>query len=62
MGLRGYSLIRLMIITVFLPAYCLLGYNNAVFGGLLSLESFVEQFPTIDTIHTTGSKSENARI
>lgn len=52
-----------MIITVVLPAYCLLGYNNAVIGGLLSLESFVEQFPSIDTVHTTGStKSENARV
>ncbi|CZR57487.1 related to MFS sugar transporter [Phialocephala subalpina] len=31
--------------------------------GLLSLESFVEHFPTIDTVHTIGStKSENARI
>ncbi|PVH72316.1 general substrate transporter [Cadophora sp. DSE1049] len=33
------------------------------FGGLLSLPSFVEQFPRIDTVSTTGSKeSENARI
>jgi hypothetical protein len=62
-GLRGQSLIRFIIITVVLPAYCLLRYNNAVFGGLLSLESFVEQFPTIDTVHTTRStQSENARI
>ncbi len=63
LGLRGNGLINLMIITVVLPAYCLLGYNSTVVGGLLSLESFVTQFPRIDTVHTTGSKqAENARI
>jgi len=62
-GLRGQSLIRLMIITVVCPAYCLLGYNNAVVGGLLTLDSFVGTFPQIDTVHTTGShQAENARI
>lgn len=37
LGLRGQSLIRLMLTTVVLPAYCLLGYKNAVIGGLLRL-------------------------
>lgn len=62
-GLRGHKLIRLMIITIVLPAYTLLGYNNAVVGGLLSLDSFVKQFPRIDTVNTTGAQAaENARI
>lgn len=63
LGLRGHRLISFMIGSVVLPSYCLLGYNNAVMGGLLSLPSFVEQFPRIDTVNTMGSKeSENARI
>ena len=62
-GLRGSKLVHFEILTVVLPAYCLLGYNNAVVGGLLSLESFVQQFPRIDTVHTKGEqKAENARI
>lgn len=63
LGLRGESLRRVMVVTIVLPAYCLLGYNNAVMGGLLRLESFAKQFPSIDTAHTTGSQQqENARI
>lgn len=63
LGLRGHRLTTVMIVTVVLPAYCLLGYNNAVVGGLLSLESFNTQFPRIDTVHTTGAQqAENARI
>lgn len=62
-GLRGNRLVHFMIATVVAPAYFLLGYNNAVFGGLLTLDSFVSTFPRIDTVHTTGSVlAENARI
>lgn len=39
------------------------GYNNAVAGGLLSLPSWVETFPQIDTTNTTGDvKAENSRL
>lgn len=52
-----------MIITVVLPAYMLLGYNNACLGGLVNLPSFLTTFPRIDTVITNGaSKAENARI
>ena len=61
--LRGQSLIRLMTASVVCPAYILLGYNNAVLGGLLNLPSFLETFPSIDTVNTKGSvQAENARI
>ncbi|RFU31238.1 hypothetical protein B7463_g5125, partial [Scytalidium lignicola] len=63
LGLRGTRLVQFMIATIVAPTYFLLGYNNAVFGGLLTLESFVKTFPRIDTVHTTGStQAENARI
>jgi hypothetical protein len=62
-GLRGSGLVRFMIISVVCPAYTLLGYNNAVFGGLLDLDSFVATFPQIDTVNATGAqKANNARI
>lgn len=61
--LRGRSLLTFMVMTVVCPAYMLLGYNNAVVGGLLDLESFVEVFPRTDTVNTEGSqKDSNALI
>ena len=63
LGLRGHRLTRFMIGAVVCPAYMLLGYNNAVFGGLVNLASFLETFPRIDTVNTEGSEeAENARI
>ena len=63
LGLRGSRLINFMILVVVCPAYILLGYNNAVFGGLLTLPSFLSTFPSIDTVNTSGSTAaENARI
>lgn len=62
-GLRGKQLVYFMVSTVVCPAYVLLGYNNAVFGGLLTLDSFVATFPSIDTVHTTGAvQAKHARI
>lgn len=49
-----------MIMTVVFPAYFMAGYNNAVPGGLLSLDSFVKVFPTIDTVHTEGAARAHA--
>lgn len=60
LGLRGNKLTWTMILTIVFPAYFMAGYNNAVPGGLLSLDSFVETFPTIDTIHTTGAAQQHA--
>ena len=63
LGLRGNRLITFMITVVVFPAYLLLGYNNAVMGGLLTLPSFLSTFPSIDTVNTKGSEeAENARI
>ena len=60
LGLRGRSLIWMMIMTVVFPAYFMAGYNNAVAGGLLTLDSFVAVFPTIDTVHTKGAAQAHA--
>lgn len=63
LGLRGHRLTRFMIGSVVCPAYMLLGYNNAVFGGLVNLESFLKTFPRIDTVNAEGAEeAENARI
>ncbi|KAJ5613730.1 hypothetical protein N7528_007384 [Penicillium herquei] len=49
------------VILVVAPSYLLFGYNQAVLGSLLSLKSWVEIFPEIDTINTTGAqKSHNS--
>lgn len=38
-------------------------YNNAVTGGLLTLDSWVSLFPIIDTVHTTGAaQAQAARV
>jgi hypothetical protein len=63
LGLRGHRLVRFMVISVVFPAYALLGYNNGVAGGLLTLPSLVAVFPQIDTVNTTGKQqAENARV
>lgn len=64
LGLRGKALVHFMLMTVVCPAYILLGYNNAVMGGLLTLPSFLETFSSIDTVSTAGTsaEAENARV
>ncbi|CAN8105411.1 unnamed protein product [Discula destructiva] len=62
-GLKGRPLQAATIWAVILPSYILFGYNNAVAGGLLSLPSWLETFPEIDTANTTGSqKADNSRL
>ncbi|PQE31592.1 sugar transporter protein [Rutstroemia sp. NJR-2017a WRK4] len=62
-GLRGVALDRGMIWAVIMPAYILFGYNNAVAGGLLSLSSWIETFPQLNTLSTSGSeKTHNSRL
>ena len=56
LGLRGASLIRAIIWLVVAPAFTCYGYNLSVAGGLLTLDSFVEAFPQLDTINTHGAK------
>ena len=39
------------------------GYNNSIAGGFLSLPSWVETFPALDTVHTTGeTKNHNSTL
>ncbi|CAK4011330.1 Sugar transporter STL1 [Lecanosticta acicola] len=63
MGLRGSRLELAQTLLVVLPSFILFGYNQSGLGGLLSVESWVETFPEIDTLHTTGrQKSENSTV
>lgn len=39
------------------------GYNNSIAGGFLSLPSWVETFPALDTVHTKGeTKNHNSSL
>lgn len=63
LGFRGKALAAAQIWILIMPAYILFGFNNGVAGGLLSMPSFVKQFPRIDTANTTGDlKTHNSRI
>jgi hypothetical protein len=60
MGLRGNSL-RIAIALVGAVAFMLQGYGQAVYNGIVTLEDFLETFPKMDTITTTGAeKKDNA--
>lgn len=62
-GLRGPRLRFAVLMLVVSPAFLCYGYNQAVAGGLLTLETFVETFPAMDTVNTTGSqRTNNANI
>lgn len=50
-GLRGDKLNILISIIAGLD-FLLFGYDQGVMGGLLTLDSFVKQFPEIDTTKT----------
>jgi hypothetical protein len=56
-NLRGKSLTRLLGFVGAL-AFTLQGYDQAVANGLLTLSSFVKQFPAIDTSTPTLSDSQ----
>lgn len=59
MELRGKKLELAQTLLVVLPSFILFGYNQSGIGGLLSVESWVETFPRIDTIHTKGAQKQN---
>jgi hypothetical protein len=62
-GLRGKSLNTFIVWAVICPAYILFGWNNALAGGLLDLESWIQTFPRIDTLTTTGEQNaDNSRV
>ncbi|GKZ23454.1 hypothetical protein AbraIFM66951_008488 [Aspergillus brasiliensis] len=57
----GTQLQIALVVLIVAPSFILFGYNQAVLGGLLSLQSWVAVFPAIDTINTTGTqKSHNS--
>jgi hypothetical protein len=61
-GLRGKKL-SAAIWTVSMFAIMIFGFNQAVAGGLLALESFNREFPQMDTVDTTGhTQSHNSTI
>ncbi|PYH78796.1 general substrate transporter [Aspergillus uvarum CBS 121591] len=62
-GLRGSQLERAVMWLVVCPAFVCYGYNQAVTGGLLTLESFIRTFPQMNTLTTTGAQqSYNSTI
>lgn len=62
-GLRGSRLITAALVLIVGPAYTCYGYNQAVAGNVLTLQSFVRSFPGIDTINVTGAQeSHNSTI
>lgn len=57
----GKNLQIALVALVVAPSFILFGYNQAVLGSLLSLQSWVELFPEIDTVNTKGAlKSHNS--
>ncbi|KAA8651029.1 hypothetical protein EYZ11_011314 [Aspergillus tanneri] len=63
LGLRGNALLRAAVMLVVGPTFTCYGYNMSVAGGLLTLESFNNQFPRMDTIHAgAGKQHENSQI
>ena len=56
LGLTGSSLSRAAIWLVVCPAFLTYGYNLSVAGGLLTLGPFIDAFPQMDTINTTGEQ------
>lgn len=62
-GLRGSRIITAALVLIVGPAYTCYGYNQAVAGNVLTLQSFVHSFPGIDTINVTGAQeSHNSTI
>ena len=57
-GLRGPSLNRAIMWLVVCPAFVTYGYNQGVMGGLLTLESFAETFPQMNTLTATDAEEK----
>lgn len=63
LNLRGSALNRAIICLVVWPAFACYAYNLGVMGGVLTLQSFIEVFPALDTINTTGAEQHfNSQI
>ncbi|KAK5083307.1 hypothetical protein LTR70_008144 [Exophiala xenobiotica] len=63
LGLTGSSLDLAALVLVVAPAFLCYGYNQVTFGGLLTLDSFLEAFPQADTLNTTGAqRTKNSNV
>lgn len=58
-GLRGPGLIWAVLLLIVFPAYTCYGYNQGVAGNVLTLQSFVTAFPSIDTVNTIGAQEKS---
>lgn len=58
LGLRGNALLRAAVWLVVFPAFTCYGYNMSVVGGILTLDSFSQQFPQMDTINAPKSEEK----
>lgn len=62
-GFRGSRVIWVALMLIVCPAYTCYGYNQAVAGNVLTLQSFVRAFPSIDTVNAKGAtESHNSTI
>lgn len=61
LGFRGSRLNLATILLVVLPAYMCFGYNLAVEGGLLTMTSFIKQFPQMDTVNNSSKLNANVQ-
>ncbi|KAJ5483089.1 hypothetical protein N7539_006535 [Penicillium diatomitis] len=61
LGLRGHRLNLATILLVVLPAYMCFGYNLAVAGGLLTMPSFIQEFPDLDTVNDSSVHRSNVQ-
>lgn len=52
---RGAVLQQAMLFSVVIPTFLAMGYSQPFLGGVISYASFYRQFPTIDTVTTTGA-------
>ena len=56
LGLRGSALNSAIIGLVVWPAFACYSYNLSVMGGVLTLQSFTDTFPSLDTTNTSGAQ------
>lgn len=62
-GLRGDRLNHLTIALIVAPSFTCFGYNQAVAGGVLTLRSFIQVFPEMNTLTTTGATANfNSKV
>lgn len=58
LGLRGKRLNWVALLGVTMPAVMLFGYNTSLLGGVLTLDSFDDQFPSIDVTDASADRAE----